>query len=416
MRSEVHTFALFSSTGGSSGSALTAVANQVAVTDDGTGLGGDLVRLLDGRGLVRSTADDNIEAPPEARVEVTLRPAEEISGIHVVGPWGTDTVAAEVYAVADRLLARLTRHQLDRPIKECRLHAGVVIDAHGDATMLLGWSGSGKSTLVAHLVHSGFDLLNDEQTTVYRTHAQLGGFTRPVAIKADGHGHLPSELSALITTPHQPCLLTVTDLNPSALHRLSARPVLSVVLGRDHVLAEPGETIAAPDAVRVELVAPAEAFTILCNNSLDLVRKPADALADLAWLAATVPTVRLVYGEARAAARAVAELLDQSLSSPRVDWTVTSSEPVEVDDAAEPAIVAAAGTVLVQIGDEAFVFEPVGRQLVALTGAGLDLWRVLPWSAEVPPAMRAFVEPLVDAGVVLVAEPPATRFREPGAS
>lgn len=387
------------------GSSLSPSSIEVRIADDGSGFGADVVELLDGSRSVRF--DDNDAPTPftECVIEVSVALLAEIDGLRVEGPWGDDTVAAKLHVVADRLLTRLTRHQLDRSLGECRVHAGAVAGDDGRAALLLGRSGSGKSTLTAHLVHSGLDLLNDEQITIYRVHGAVGAFTRPVAIKADGSGQLPPDLATRVAEPDQTALLTVQDLNPDARHRLTAQPVVSVVLGRDHVLAEPGQAVAHPSSVRLESILPAEAFSILCDNSLDLVRKPADALADLAWLAATVPTIRLVYEDADAAARAVSELLDQSPSGPESEWRVSSPDDAHDPargDGQDPAIVAAEGTVLVEIDGEAFVYEPIERRLVALTADGLTLWRALPWCDEVSPELRAFASALADLAVVRI--------------
>ena len=404
MSPDTHTLTVIGVGARPDGSALAPVTTGVRLTDQGTEMGRDVARLLNGEGSVRTIAGD--DAPtPEPKIEVALRRADEIEGTLIEGPWGTDTVPADMFAMTDRLLARLTRHQLDRAIGEGRLHAGAVVDSDGHAALLLGKSGAGKSTLTSHLVHSGFDLLNDEQITVYRHQGLVGGFTRPVAIKPGGHDQLPPALAAQ-PEPAQARLLTVTDLNADTRHRLTARPVVSVLLGRDHELADPGQAAAEPGAVRIEAVAPAEAFPILCTHSLDLVRKPADALADLAWMAATVPTVRLVYEEAHAAATAVTELLGAAPLSPQATWTVTELE-ADHDDVAGAAIVAVDGTVLVEIDQEAFVYEPLGRRLVALTGEALDLWHALPWCDEVPPALWGFIEPLEEAGIVRVTQPQA---------
>lgn len=375
------------------------VATEIRLIDDGTGLGHGVVELLDGSNAVR--AADAPTPVTEADIDVTLSPLADIDGVFIEGPWGDDTVPASIHAVADRLLTRLTHHQLDRPVSECRIHAAAVVDAQGTAALLLGHSGSGKSTLAAHLVHGGFDLLNDEQITLCRSDGSVGGFTRPVAIKAGGAGALPLELAELAPDPDCTWLLPIRALNPAARHRLSARPVVSVMLGRDHVLAEPGQVEARPGSVRVEPVPPVEAFAMFCAHNLDLVRKPAEALADLAWLAATVPTVRLVYEDADVAANAVRQLLDDPPSSPAAEWAVSSPKPDQhADSLPAPAIVAVDGRVLVEIDSEAFVYEPGERRLVALTADGVTLWRALPWRGVVSPELRAFAEALVEVGVV----------------
>ena len=396
-----HTVVLLRAIGGPS---PTVSATEMVLRDHDTGLGAGVAALLEGSGWVRAVDADAPVPVAESCIEVTLSPLPDIDGVFIEGPWGDDTVPAFTHVVADRLLTRLTRSQLDRPVRECRIHAAAVADDGGTAALLLGHSGSGKSTLAAHLVHDGLDLLNDEQITVHRSAGSVGAFTRPVAIKAGGSEHLPPDVAGLVPDADRAWLLPVGDLNADARHRLTAQPVVSVVLGRDHVLAEPGQAVAHPGSVRVEPIPPVEAFSMLCAHSLDLVRKPADALADLAWLAATVPTVRLVYEDADVASTTVRELLADPPPVPAVDWEVSSPSGAAAahDEPTDAAIVAAPGTVLVELGGEAFVFEPVERRLVSLTSEAVTLWKALPWVGDVSPELRTFAGALEAVGVVRV--------------
>ena len=143
---------------------------------------------------------------------------------------------------------------------------------------------------------------------------------------------------------------------------------------------------------------------MLCAHSLDLVRKPSDALADLAWLAATVPTVRLVYEDADVASRAVRELLVDPPHAPAVDWDVSSPSGAAAaqGEPADAAIVAAEGSGLVELDGEAFVFEPVERRLVGLTPEAVSLWKALPWVDEVSPELRTFAGALEEVGIVRI--------------
>jgi serine kinase of HPr protein (carbohydrate metabolism regulator) len=89
------------------------------------------------------------------------------------------------------LVKRFTHDRLAPGMPGPLLHGGAVATADGATVLVIGPSGTGKSTLVAHLAHAGCELINDEQVSVHVEAGLLGGFTRPIDVKAGGVEHLP---------------------------------------------------------------------------------------------------------------------------------------------------------------------------------------------------------------------------------
>jgi len=422
--------------------------------------------------------------------EVSLRPHRHDPGLVDVAVTGVAGFVDSAYRrtmLADSLLNRLTRARLDADTTHPRLHGGAVSDPDGRGVLVLGMSGSGKSTLVASLAASGLHLLNDEQVTVFRSAEMVAGFTRPVAVKPGGGAHLPVEVRPDVPDVDHTQLVSAATLG--AVHALTAHPVLIVlpdrttpgsvasvtaadrgVVGGDGLVETGPEPVAAgagvddafageadrPDpragigtggcgaggdggvdagsgggepavAVRWRVLEPGDALQELCGNNLDLVTRPAEGLAAFAWLAATVPVVRLHYADVADAVPVVARLLDAPPEVDRLEWSVTSSPDehdapapapaVDLGDAGFDAVVRVADAVqTVRLGGQVFLFHPESRQLVELNGSGGALWDTLPWpdlAVDDPDlaAVTGFALDLVERGLVKVAGAPAATYR-----
>lgn len=361
------------------GSDLMLTRQELVVADHGTGTG----RVSDL--LTVSAAEGDRLVPPTGRstVDVGLRKLvlHEVEGdpdmVDVIDrsrPADRQLVRSRRIRLADHLLARFTHERLDPHAPEPCLHGGAVAERSGRAALVLGPSGAGKSTLIAHLVHGGLDLLNDEQITVFSEHGVVGGFTRPIGVKPGGVEHLPLAVRADIEAGEFGALVTAAQLG--GRHRLLGRPILIVV---------PERTSTGGD-VSWESLSPGEALEALCANNLDLVRKPISGLESLAWLASVTIAVRLRYGDAAAGAETIVRLLGEADPSERLPRTVDvgagpvpSRRPSAAREWGEGgARVPAEAVVAVTIGDELVVFHRLSRAVVRLNAAAAAVWRELP--------------------------------------
>jgi len=269
--------------------------------------------------------------------------------------------------LSHRLLARVTHPRQGMDPTAPLLHGAAVATPDGAGVLMLGKSGTGKSTLAAHLVHRGFDLLNDEQVSVFAADRLLGGFTRPVDIKAGGAAALPRDVSAALTDDGCGWRLSASRLG--GRHVLSARPVVVVLPDRTTGSLEPA----------VEAVDPVEALEVLCLNNLDLERKVVPGLRALAWLAGNVPMVRLRYRSAESGARAIGDLV--------TDPPPHRPVPFSIDDhsaRATPAVTSSGrmverygpsiSTVSVEIGDRVILFHRGSMAVARLNPAGARTW------------------------------------------
>ncbi len=230
--------------------------------------------------------------------------------VTAIGPHGEGEAGTwPRVAAPDLVLGTLTRWWLDSHPSWPHVHGGALVDGTGRAVLVVGASGAGKSTLVANLAAAGFDLLSDEQVSLHRSEGLVGAFTRPVAVKPGGTGHLPSSVGARVGETGHTRLVAAEGLGTR--HRVAARPALVVVPERDDLHAR----------ATTETLTPVEAVDVLAANNLDLARSPHDALSAFAWLACGVPFVRLRYREA---SDAVAVLRDIVGSPPEVASTLVA--------------------------------------------------------------------------------------------
>lgn len=410
------------------------VHQTVTVVDHGTGLGAELAGVLTlspseaQAAVARSTGIDSGRPPSEPPsspdgvgvAEVSLRRHghdEDLVEVAATGVGGFVDSAYRRTTLADSLLNRFTRARLDADTVNPRLHGGAVADPDGRGVLVLGSSGSGKSTLVASLAASGLHLLNDEQVAVFRSAEMVAGFTRPVAVKPGGGVHLPAAVRPDVPDVDHTQLVSADTLG--TVHALTARPVLIVL--PDRFSASPPAR--GEDAVRWTVLEPGQALEELCANNLDLVTRPAEGLAAFAWLAATVPVVRLHYADVADAVPVVVHMLGEPPAIDPLEWSVTKASDendppvVGAGDVGFDAVVRVADAVqTVRLGSQVFLFHPESRQLVELNGSGGALWDTLPWpdlAVDDPDlaAVTGFALDLVERGMVKLAGAPAVTYR-----
>lgn len=301
---------------------------------------------------------------------------------------------------ADHLLGTITRNRLDEDVQQPRVHGGAVANERG-AVLVLGQSGAGKSTLVAHLAHSGLELLNDEQLTIYDEHGLVAGFTRPVAIKPGGAAFLPGGLhGSLLPEGDFVQLLSATQLGTR--HCLTAAPALVVLPERSEKMAE------RTDGVDHEVLAPAEAVEALIANSLDIANRPVAALEAFAWLATEVPVIRLRYASTRDCAQTVHALLSEPPPVDRLAWTVRERTGTEDQPPAPNTggwLEASHAALWVEVGEEVVVYNRATRSVLVLNRAGAAVWRMLPNRIEtlessMPAGSATFVASLIEHGLI----------------
>ena len=396
----------------------------LTVVDHGTGLGGELIRLLT---VDPDSVSDAAEFEPTdlEPLRVRLRPltTPEGSDTHVVvetdselGVTGLTQRPVLAADLPDHLLAAITRARLDADKCRPRLHGGALVDEAGRSMVILGRSGAGKSTLVAHLAAAGLSLVTDEQVTCYDDAGLVAGFTRPVAIKRAGVSRIPAATPAKLAPDQQVILLPAIDLG--SLPRLTGRPAVIVLPERkdDH------------SALEWELVPPLRAIEAFCENSLDMVDRPAEALRCFAWLATTTTVVRVRYAEASDASAALLGLLADPPAITDATWSIShepaatvsgqgDSRPIKAASArAEPARVRRRPDVhTVIIGREALIYDPTSRGIVLLNSTGTALWQSLPWPEDLDDVLvheeaggcAHFMRDLIERGIVDIAARPA---------
>ena len=365
----------------------------VRIADHGTGTGAELASALDASSSVDLAGFP--PAPDLDPIDISVHPFDHPEGVLLRGPWDGDGSPVRRVVLADRVLGRLTRMHLDAGVGSVHLHAGAVVDDRGSAVILLGSSGAGKSTAVAYLVEAGLGLITDEQVEVLD--AQLvGGFTRPVAIKMQGLAFAPALVRARVeqdadasggrasTAGIETVLVSPTWLG--GRHRLVGRPRLLVALERADGV----------DGTSITAVEPAAAFELLCANNLDLLRDPASSLAVLAQLAATIPTVRLRYGDSPSGAGGVLDGLARPPAFAEVAWSVSGGDDAGDDRTDQPvdgmpAILGpthrrSADVLTVDVGGHVLLFHCTTRELVRLNEQAASVWRSLPAGLDVAQA------------------------------
>jgi hypothetical protein len=301
-------------------------------------------------------------------------------------------LAVERDWVADRLVKRFTHDRLGPAMPGPLLHGGAVVMDDGATALVVGPSGSGKSTLVAHLAHSGCALLNDEQVSVHVEAGLLGGFTRPIDVKAGGVAHLPPVDGSITTRDGRGAFVTARQLGTR--HRLTGTPALLVL---------PERSVGADGSVG-ELLHPAQALDVLCANNLDLARDPRRALESFAWLAATVPMVVVRYEDARSGAAAVLAQLEAREPRRAVPWEVVGPAAAMADArrTADKARRPSSQVVTVHIDDRTILYDVATRGVARLNPAGSDTWRRLLAGRPLEDRDRPLVAELQSLGMVVL--------------
>lgn len=375
---------------------IVAGRRRVTITDHATGAAAVVASmlLLDDADIDRLAPVDDATTVTLEPLVVDLWPTSEPDHVLVVDesrePEGR-RLAIERDWVADRLLKRRTHDRLAPGMPGPLLHGGAVAVADGSAALVLGPSGTGKSTLVAHLAHAGGELINDEQVSVHVEARLLGGFTRPIDIKPGGVAHLPTIEGPVSTRDGKGALVTARQLG--SRHRLTGTPRLLVLPERDD----------HGDGCTVEPIDPAEALHVLCANNLDLAREPLVSLEAFAWLAATVPMVRLHYRDAADGAVAVLERIVHPEGSPSADWEVIAPNPQIAPDGSTGSEVPWRATdqvVTVHIGDRTVLYDGATRGVVRLNPAGSATWRRLLAGDPIAETDRSLLRELGTLGFV----------------
>lgn len=327
------------------------------VHDHGTGLGGTVAAAV---GLGAQRPEDAAGGWPlvtAAAVVVTLGPSPTGAGAVTVTVGHGRPLAVDRRDVATAVVSRLTREVLDAGAHDVHLHAGAAVDPTGRGAVVIGRSGAGKSTLTVQLAsRPGWRLVNDEQVAVFPDQARVGGFTRPATVLPDAPAHLP-----------------ISGIGPDGI-------VTAAALGTDHVVVGRPGLVVLPDLQRgrtdvaAEVLTPGRAVVEMAANNLDLARQPRRALEAFAWLATTVPTVRLVYGRASDAADAVARMLARPRSRATVPWRVSPAPP-GADPTATCRIDPA--TLTARVGREVVLLHGRTRRVAHLVGPGAEVWHGL---------------------------------------
>jgi hypothetical protein len=181
------------------------------------------------------------------------------------------------------------------------LHAGVV--AAGEASMLFpASSGSGKSTLVAALCHSGFRYLSDEFAVLCPTSLTVHPYAKSICLKADGW----RLIQEAYTVSAEPVVVQRTD---GQMVRFLAAPdpfsgghgavVRAVVI--------PNRQTSGPS--KLEPVAPAEALSVLIQQSLNLPWHGARGLDALARVVESADCYLLSYASLDDAVKTITDMI-----------------------------------------------------------------------------------------------------------
>ena len=193
-----------------------------------------------------------------------------------------------------RLLSGVKR-DLRRDRGQCGVHAGAVLTTRG-ALLLVGPTGSGKSTLTMDLgVHLGAAIISDD--LVWLDGLLVRGFGSPVALRRT-NCHFEAARDLWYATDEDRLLVRPDDLGIPVENE--ARNVAVVVLPRF-------DTSLPADAGRLS---GAEAFLELIRSSLGKLEPT--AVDQMAMLAGTVPTVRVVYPDAATAVEMCDRVLDDA--------------------------------------------------------------------------------------------------------
>lgn len=376
---------------GGPSSAVSIVADQLVLIDHGTGYGEAVVAALSIGDVIDST--DGATWAAGVSIEVTMRSTEYRAWLEVDEPESEGPTHWPTRAVTHRALALMTRVRLDDSDEPPRIVAGAVSDSDGQCLVLVGMDRSGKSTLVAHLLESGLDLITDEQLAVHADR-RVSAFARPVEIREEGLEYLPAGVAGNAHVG-EGRYLSVAEFG--VRHRLSANPVLTVVLIRHH----------DPVVCRAELLSPTQALDALCLNNLDLEHRPLEALESFAGLATTVPTVALYYYDSREAALTLRSLFRDPPTLDAVEWSVhceaDTPESTPAPDDSKPPLrgrpVRRHGVYTASIGDTVLLLDPRQLLTVRLNPDGARLWHALPQATTSYDA-ESFLDQLKELGFV----------------
>ncbi len=376
------------------------------LTDRGTGAGAAAAASafldVDEADLLAPAADPQtlLLEPLAVSLEATAAPGVVVLVDETREPGGR-RVELERDWVADRLVKRFTHDRLAPTSPGPLLHGGAVADPDGSAVLVLGASGAGKSTLIAHLASAGCELLNDEQVSVHPEAGVVGGFTRPIDIKAGGIAHLPAVAGPIETRSGKGAFVAARQLG--ARHRLTAVPALIALPVRDDSISE----------AELRSLHPAEALEVLCANNLDLARDAVSALSAFAWLAATVPTCTLHYRDAASAAAVVIARLRAGHETRSVRWEVVTHEPNQSPDSAaqDGRFRVAPAVVTVHLDDRTVLYEGESRGVVRLNPAGDATWRRVLADEPLQAGDRELLEELSTLGFVASTERASTARR-----
>jgi hypothetical protein len=228
---------------------------------------------IDGPAGIEAGAIDVTSAADGVSVHASA--AEE--GPRIVDP---DWAPREVYHEAIKLLMRVRTDLV-------WIHAGVAA-WQGRAFLFVGPSGQGKSTLVAALLERGWSYFSDEIGAIdAETGCALPFPLLPRRRVHDGALLPPEDLLAIRRLPK-----VDVEFSPEAIGR-QPLPIARICFLRF----EPKST-----AVSEQPVTPAESVLDLLRNSLALEPDRKREIASLAQLVGRVPSARLSYPSADAAA------------------------------------------------------------------------------------------------------------------
>ena len=212
---------------------------------------------------------------------------------------GVPTTLGSRLSVVLRAIGEVNNLAVESAPGDLVFHAGAV--ARGERGVLLpGGSNHGKSTLTTALVADGFGYLTDEAAAV-DAELRIRPFAKSIALD-------PGSFSLF------------ADLEPTRSPQGLARAVACREWHVDPALV--GETsdsvpvaaVVCPQwragaSTRVSAIEPAEALHLLLGDAFDFSSGGQPVFARLVELVATVPVLRLSYGETEGAVAAVREVL-----------------------------------------------------------------------------------------------------------
>lgn len=282
--------------------------------------------------------------------------------------------------VTRNLLSRLDLMVLEHERDFAHLHAGLVIVA-GQGIVIPAVSGAGKSNLVAALAADGV-LCTDELVTVDHSLGRLRAAYRPITLKLSsrerGRRLAPQEPAP---TDDDPWLLPADAIGAGIASEVV--PALIVVPDRTAGIDPPRRLM------------PAETLEVLIANTYDVDVSPVARLADLAWLAASVPAWRVPYAEAAEAVSLIHEILTRG-DRGGVSWSMVPPATGNVAARRHPDVLG------VVVGDGAILWHPKAKTVLRLDGAGAAVWEFLDGEQPIPESVEGFVADLTSHGMIAI--------------